>query len=434
MIALKLGLRNLLRNRWRSALTLAAVAVAVGVMVWTLGFYEGWIQQLVRGATAVSTTQAQIHTAAYVEAPRVYRSFAIDDDALDRIRRVPNVEAVSPRVELAGLIGNEQRSQVAQFVGVDPEAEAAATPITEGIVEGRWLAEMPPEYPAPREIVLGEGVAKQLRVGVGAELVVFLEAADGSLGNELLQVVGTLRTQNTEIDRMTGYMHIADARYLAALGDEVHEIAIKAGDPNDAAEVADSVAAALGIRSGAPEEGAVERGEVDGGALVVRPWQEIIPSMAQMVVLFRESYAFMYLLIYLVAAVGIINTQRMSAAERKREFGVMMAIGMRPRRMFRTIVAETLVLGVVGAVIGAVGGALLTWYHATAGFDMTVFTDQATFSMMGVAFSERIYFELYPNAVIQPILIMLFVAALSGLWPAIKSARIDPAPTIAGRT
>ncbi|MDX1674041.1 MAG: FtsX-like permease family protein [Longimicrobiales bacterium] len=433
MIAIKLGLRNLFRNRWRSGLTLAAVAVAVGLMVWTLGFYEGWIQQLVRGATAVSTTQAQIHTAGYIEAPRVYRTFTMGEDRLRRIVNLRGVDAVSPRVELAGLIGNEERSQVARFLGVRPELEAAATPVTDGILEGRWLAGSPPEYPAPREIVLGEGLARRLRVDIGAELVVFLEAADGSLGNELLEVVGILRTQNTEIDRMTGYLHLEDAQYLAALGDGVHEVAIRAEDPSRARAIADTVAATLRIRPGAPEEGAVERGEVDGDALVVRPWQEIMPSMAQMVVLFRQSYAFMYLIIYLVAAIGILNTQRMSALERKREFGVMMAIGMRPRRMFRTLVVETLVLGTVGALIGAVGGAALTWYHATAGFDMTLFTDQATFSMMGVAFSERIYFELYPGAVVEPVAVMLVVALLSGLWPAVKSARIDPAPTIAGR-
>jgi ABC-type lipoprotein release transport system permease subunit len=434
VIAAKLGLRNLSRNRWRSALTLAAVAVAVGLMVWTLGFYEGWIQQMVRGVTAVETLQAQIHTAGYIESPRVYRSFTLDDATLQRIRAVPGVDAVTPRVELNGLLGNEQRSQVARFVGVSPGVEGAATPLLDGITEGRWLADTPPDYPMPREIVLGVGLASQLRVHPGDELVVFLEAADGSLGNELLRVVGIVRTGNTEIDRMTAFMHIADAQYLAALGDGIHEIAIKSADPDDAIEVAAAVAAALGVPAEAPEEGAVERGEVGADLLVVRPWQQVMPSMAQMVVIFRQSYAIMYLLIYLVAAVGIVNTQRMSAMERRREFGVMLAIGMRPRRMFRTLVVETVVLGLVGALIGATGGALLTWYHATAGFDMTIFTDEATFSMMGVSFSDRIYFDLYPNAVIQPVLVMLVVAALSGLWPAIKSARIDPAPTIAGRT
>lgn len=434
MIAFKLGLRNLRRNRWRSALTLAAVAVAVGVMVWSIGLYEGWIQQMVQGTTSVKSLQAQIHTAGYIESPRVYRSFAMDSSDLRRILNTPGVQAISPRVELAGLIGNEERSQVAQFLGVRPENEAAATPIKDAITEGRWLSDSPPAYPAPREVVLGAGIAKQLQVGVGAELVVFLEAADGSLGNELLQVVGIVQTQNTEIDRSTAYMHIQDAQYLAALGNDIHEVAIKTTDPSQARAVADSVAVALGIREGAPEEGAVERGEVDSDALVIQPWQEINPSMAQMVVLFRQSYAYMYLLIYLIAAVGIVNTQRMSAAERKREFGVMMAIGMRPRRMFRTIVVETMVLGFLGALLGTLGGGLLTWYHATAGFDMGLFTDEATFSFMGVAFTERIYAVMSTRMFVEPVLVMIVVAALSALWPAIKSARIDPAPTIAGRT
>lgn len=132
--------------------------------------------------------------------------------------------------------------------------------------------------------------------------------------------------------------------------------------------------------------------------------------------------------------VGIVNTARMSAVERRREFGVMLAIGMRPRRMFRTIVVETLVLGLVGALIGAAAGLLLSWYYAVAGFDMGAFTEQATFSYMGVAFSERIRFVLEPVNVVQPILVMLVVAVLSGLWPALRAARVDPAPTIAGRT
>lgn len=434
MIAFKLGLRNLLRNRWRSALTLAAVAVAVGLMVWTLGFYEGWIQQMVRGATGVETLQAQVHTAGYIESPRVYRAFPLDDDRLRAIRGVPGVRAVSPRVELHGLLGNEERSQVARIVGVRPDVEDVATPVTDGLTAGRWLADDPPEYPTPREVVLGDGLARQLRVGVGAELVVFLEAADGSLGNELLEVVGVVRTGNTQIDRMTAYMHLEDAQFLAALEGRIHEIAIRADDPDDAIDVASAIASTLRIRGTTPDDGAVERGELDAEELVVRPWQEINPSMAQMLVIFRQSYGVMYLLVYLVAAVGIINTQRMSALERRREFGVMIAIGMRPRRMFRTIVAETMVLGLVGSLIGATLGALLTWYYATAGFDMSLFTDQASFSMMGVSFSERIYFELWPGAVIQPVLIMLVVASLSGLWPAIHSARIDPAPTIAGRT
>lgn len=431
MISLKLGLRNLLRNRWRSALTLAAVAVAVGLMVWTLAFYEGWIAQMVRGATAVETTQAQIHTAEYVRNPRVYRTFTFGDDRIRAARGATGVVAVSPRVELSGLVGNEQRSQVGRFIGVDPALEVETTPVTDGITAGRWLAATPPDYPAPREAVLGHGLAAQLRAEPGDELVVFLEAADGSLGNELLEVVGLVRTGNTMVDRTAVYLHIDDARYLAALGeDEVHEVAIRAADLDAAPAAAAALAAALGIAYGQPPDSIA----VDEGMIVVRPWQQIVPDIHAMITLFRNSYWIMYLMVYMVAAVGILNTQRMSALERRREFGVMMAIGMRPRRMFRTLLAETVVLGLVGAVIGAALGSLLGWYHATAGMDMTMFTEEATFSMMGVAFSDRLYAVMSTTAVVQPVVIMLVVALLSGLVPAFHAARIDPAPTIAGRT
>ena len=430
MTSLKLGLRNLARNRWRSGLTLAAVAVAVGLMVWSLSLYEGWIQAMVRGATAVETAQVQVHTVGYVDQPRAYRGFRLDAPELASVRRVPGVVAASPRVELHGLVGNEQRSQVARILGVDPELERRTTPVAEAVTAGRWLADEPPSRAEPREVVVGSGVARQLQVEPGDELVTFLEAADGSLGNDLLRVVGIVRTGNTALDQQTVYLHLSDARTLGALEGEVHELAIRTEDLTRAAESAREVAAALGARVGMPEGDGASPGE----ELVVRPWQEVLPGVNQMIVVFRRSYWILYLLVYLLAAAGILNTQRMSALERRREFGVMMAIGMRPRRMFRTLVVESGVVGVLGALIGAAGGAALSWYHQAHGLDMSLFTDQAAFSYMGVAFTERLYFDLTLGNVVEPVLVMLGVALLSGLWPAIRSARIDPAPTIAGRT
>jgi len=443
MISAKIGFRNLARNRWRSGLTLGGIGLSVAFMVWILGFMEGWMGAMVQGATAVETGQVQVHTRAFADNPRVYRSFPVDEAMLNRVGAVEGVEAVSPRIKLNGLIGHEQKSQVGRIFGVDPRLEAEATPVATALVEGRWLAENPPIYPAPREVVLGSGMATQLRVGPGDELVAFVEAADGSMGNDLLEVVGIVRTANTAVDRMTVYMHIDDARFLAALEGDAHELAVKTENLLEAERTAGLVASALNAQTRGvgpefggtpgPGESSLEAGESEPEALLVRPWQEILPSIYQMLVISRSSNWFTYLLIYLVAAIGLINTQRMSALERKREFGVLMAIGMRPRRMFRMILTESLVLGTVGGLIGTALGLAVTWYHATSGFDLAMFTDQGEFTVMGVAFTGKIYAMLTPVAALQPILIMMFVAFLAGLWPAFKSAKLDPAPTIAGR-
>jgi len=431
LISAKIGFRNLARNRWRSGLTLGGIAISVAFMVWVLGFMDGWMGTMIRGATAVETGQVEVHTVAYADNPRVYRSFPVTQEMLTTVKNVDGVVAVSPRVKLNGLIGHEERSQVARIMGVDPALETETTPVGDAIDQGQWLSQYPAEYPAPREVVLGKTLAQQLQVGPGDELVVFLEAADGSLGNDLLQVVGTLETGNTAVDRMTVYMHLEDARFLAALDGQAHELAIATSDLLGAREIAGRIADALGADTRGVRDG--DGGSENPNDLLVQPWQEILPSIYQMLTISRQSNWMTYLLIYLVAAIGLLNTQRMSALERKREFGVLMAIGMRPRRMFRMILTESLVLGILGGMVGTLLGAGVTWYHATAGLDLSLFTDQGGFTFMGVSFTGKIYSHLSVTAAIQPIVVMVLVAFLAGLWPAVKSARLDPAPTIAGR-
>lgn len=432
-LSVRLGVRNLARHRWRTALTLGGLAAAVGFMIWIIAFMDGWLALMVRAATNVETGQVQILSREYVEQPRVYRTFAVDRAFLDGVEALPEVDAAAPRVRLAGLVGNERTSQVARILGVDPVREEAATSVVLGVTGGRWLSAEPAPTPGPREVVLGEGLARQLRVSVGDELVVFLEAADGSLGNDLLTVVGILETGNTLVDRGTAYVHLSDAQWIAALDGRVHEVAIRTGDPEGAPMVARGIAATV-AELGREAAGAGGQGDDPPPQLQVRSWQEALPGLSQILSLSRQSYVMMYLLVYLVAAVGILNTQRMSAQERRREFGVLVAVGMAPRRLLGILVVEALVLGVAGSLAGGALGGAISWWHATAGLDLGLFTDQGGFTYMGVMFQDRIYAEMSLGAVVEPMLVMLGVAVVSGLWPAAVASRVQPAPTIAGRT
>lgn len=425
MIA-RLAVRNLSRNAWRSALTIGGVAVAVALLIWMMAFLNGWMDAMVRGITGIDTLQVKVERQDYVDDPAIYHSFPLDPALLSKLEARPEVLAATGRIKLYGLIGNEERSQVAQIVGVDPAREAAATPLATAITKGNWLKTEArhandDDAPSPGEVVLGEGLARQLKVDIGDELVVFLEAADGSLGNELFAVSGILKTGNSAVDRQAAYIHLEDAQFLAALEGQVHEIALQTADPGRARHVAALIASSVeGMGPEAP--------------LSVRPWNEIVPQISEMVDLSQGSTVFMYFIIYLVASLGVMNAQRMSALERRREFAVMMAIGVTPNKLFRVIVAETVVLGLFGALLGGVLGLGFAYYHSTVGIDLAMFSDQTTFSYLGVSFSDRLYTTFSFADAVEPILVMLGVALVCGIWPAVQGARITITAALSGRS
>lgn len=417
----KLAYRNLARNRWRTGLTMAGVAVAVALLVWTLAYMEGFQSEMIRGSTAVELGQVVVEREEYVEKSQMRFSFAVAPDELEQLEATPGIVAASPRVRAFGLVGNEERSVVARLVGVEPRAEKETTVVAEGLVKGRWLNTTPPEYPAPREAVVGKKFADQLEAEIGTELVVLFEAADGSMGNDLIEVVGIVETQNAAVDRQTVYLHLEDLQYAAALEGKVHEIAIRVEDVLQA----DQVATAVGQQVGSWKT---------EHSLVTRDWRKMLPSISQMLEVSNSSDIIMYILVYMIVAFGLFNAQRMSALERTREFGVILAVGVSPWQLFMTVLLETVFITLAGALAGAGLGAAISFYHQAYGLDISGFLPEGTsMGIMGVSFSKTLTFEVTPRVVYRPVLFILPVAFLCGLWPAYKSATLRITNAITGR-
>jgi len=258
----RLALRNLLANRWRSLLTVGGIAIAVALIIWSGAFLEGFVHQLIRGATAIDVGQVQIHTPEYGERPAVYHSFPTGEDLLEKLREMPQVAAVSPRVEFYGIVGNRDRSRVARLVGLPTDRTPGSAPLIDAVVAGRWIRASRGASSPAREMVMGRELARQLEVGVGDELAVITEAADGSQGDDLLKVVGILRTGNTLVDRRTAYVPLAEGQFITALEGQIHKIIVRTRDLQQAE------AAARAIRSNLAGWGAE--------SLAVRPWKDVV--------------------------------------------------------------------------------------------------------------------------------------------------------------
>ncbi len=408
------AVRNLTRNRWRSLLSIGGIAVATALIIWTQCMTDAWMGLMVDGAIGVELGHLQVHSEAYVDEQVLYNTMDDDPAITDAIRAVAGVEAATTRVYSYGLVGQESRSNIARIIGVDPVQEAAVSGVDRKVKQGRWLAAEPAPTPGPREAVIGKGLAEQLEVDIGGELVVFLSAADGSLGNDVLEVVGILATGNSSLDRMGVYAHRDDVQYLTALDGRIHEIAVRLRDGVQPEDVKAAIAAVTPHR--------------------VRTWKEIVPELDQMVDLADGQMAIMYVIIFLIAGLGILNSMRMAVLERRREFGVLMAIGMTPGRLARLVVAETVALVSVGGLVGGLLGAAASGYHAVVGLDMASLGSGEEMSYMGITFSDRLYFVVTPEAVLTPMVSVVLVGLVCGLWPALKAARLDMITAIAGRT
>ena len=141
----------------------------------------------------------------------------------------------------------------------------------------------------------------------------------------------------------------------------------------------------------------------------------------------------LYFFVYLIVALGIVNTQRMAAMERRREFGILLGLGLRPVRVGAIVLAETVLLVAIGGLAGLVFGyAAVLWFHVR-GLSLTGVDGGEGFTMMGIAFADRLYFPLEAASAAGPMAALLLVGALCGIRPAWWAMRLDAVRAISGR-
>lgn len=416
---IRLALRNLSRNRWRSALTVAGAAVAVAALVWSQMMTEAFLDALVRSVTAVQLGDVRVESQAHAQEPTLQDAFPATDALLDAARRVPGVRAVAPRLTTFGLLARDARSQAAIVLGVAPEAEAAASEVARSLVAGAWLSAAPRGTADAREVVLGADLAALLSATVGDEVVLMLQAADGATSDDRLRVVGLARTGTTDLDRRAAWMTLRDLGWLAALDGQAHELMIRIDRGAAPEDVAARTRAALAGAGGPP--------------LAVRTWEELVPDLRMVIEIARVTMAVLYGIVCFVAALGILNAQRMTAVERRREFAVMMAVGTTPARLAAVVALETAALISMGAAAGALLGWGMSAWHARAGLDLAILGSQG-FSYAGAAIPARLYCVVRPALVAGPALAVLALGAACGAWPALASARLDLVRALSGRT
>ena len=402
MNTLQYGWRNLWRNTRRTCITLAAVTLSTAILIASYGLMDGLMQHAVSNATNLVVGEVQVHSPGYLADHSIYKALS-EPDLIFQAAQKRNVAAALRRYGY-GLVAVGTKSAGARFWGVEPALERATFDLAQHLDKGRFLSETP-----QRGLVLGQKLARSLQAKIGSEIVVVVQAADGSLGNDLYTVTGILRAAGDSIDRNAALIHATDFMDLFVSGERIHEVAL-----NSRGMVSLEGLTALALAA-APEE-------------EVKSWRKLMPQVSDMVNLF-DAFIWIFGLIFLLAAgMGVMNTMLMATYERIREFGILKALGATPWRIVSDVAAEALLLAALGTVLGSLLGFAASYYLQKVGLDLSIFA--GTYSVGGVAFDPIWRATISPGMVLIPVVLMLIISLVASLYPAALAARLDPVRAI----
>ncbi len=400
-LLMKIGWRNLWRNKRRTVVTIAAITFATAVFMFTRGMQYGTYEVNIREITRLFSGPLQIQHRDYQDTPNLFHSFVLSDSLVQQVTTVPGVRAVTPRVYTEGLIAFNHNSMGVTLIAVDPRTEPQVTTIHQKIKEGTFL------QPGHRwEIVAGEKLLKNLNAAVGDTVVLLTQGFDGSMGNMKFTIVGSLRTGARELDQFGVFMALPDAWELLTMAGRVHALVV------DVKNLKHLYATQKALQK-----------RLQKTPLLVLNWEELLPEFKQGMELDNLSGLLFLVLLVIVVAFGILNTLLMSITERFREFGIMLSVGMTNERLAVVVFWEGIFLMLIGLLLGVSVAGVVNYYVQ---LHPIVFGGELAKISEEYGFLPVLSNTVEPRVWIQTIVSIGSISLLALVYPLFKVLHLEP--------
>lgn len=393
---LKLAVRNLLRQRMRTALTLAAIVLGVIGLVLSEGFLNDSLLQVREQTIRSQLGHLQLFHIGYTaNAGRDPYAMLYSEDAalLAAIASQPEVELVTTRLSFSGLISNGRGDLPIIGEGVDPDKEALiGTAIT--VLSGRQLTVRDSDA-----ILLGEGLARAMKLTPGNRVTVLVNTRDGALNTMDFRVVGVFRSFFRDYDARAVRIKLQAAQDLIAER-AVNSTVVLLKDTDDTSPVAANLA-----------------NMIRGRELEIKPWNELADFYVNTAALYARQFAVLRTIILILVVLGVGNSITMTMHERTAELGTMRALGRTGKATFAQLLIEYTLLGLLGALLGVFVAAALAAAISYVGIPMPPVPGS------DVAYVARIRVE-FP-ILIRAFAILTAATVVAAAWPAWRAQRVS---------
>ena len=403
MKLLKISLRNIFRNKKRTFLTLSVIVAGIGFSIIGLGWFGGILSNITQEAVN-STGHVRITSSDYE-----LKSKSLDVSSnipFEEIKQTLSKLKISHEetgvLKFGGLLfENDDIQKNGLGYGIEPSFTKFSE-LKESIYEGNFL-----NFNNKDEILIGEKLKKQLNLKLGSSVTILTKTADSSISAHNYKVVGFFKFDNGKLNQ-SFYITLKDSWYLLDIEGFVTEYRVYASSKKEVAPLTLEINSLLG------KNYEVKRWDKIGFSATI---VSLIPTVQKIVIL----------IFGILSGVTIANTMIMVIYERKREIGVMKAMGVSEKEIFFILSGEGLFLGIIGSFFGIISGGLILFILSKTGVSL----GKALEGMpSGVSLKSIIYPEFNILYLVSAFCAGIIIALLATFLPALKISKEEPAALI----
>jgi len=419
--------KNVWRSKVRSLVVMIAVTLGLFAGIFSAALMNGMMQQRIEAAISNEVSSIQLHNPKYLENNEIQFSIKNTDSIVSNIENIPGVKAVSKRIKLSAMAKTARTGTGVIIYGIEPAKEKKVTEVYSKIYDSTSLVESKHftdpvrinnylkdscgtyfKNPKRNPIVIGEKLAKKLKVKIRSKIVISLQRVDGTPTEGAFRVIGIYKTNNSMFDEMNIFVRAGDLENLTGMDStKAHEIAILLNNDDQINVIKSTL-----------------QGEYP--LLDVMTWQEIQPDLGMMAGYMNAMLYIFIIIILLALGFGIVNTMLMVVLERIKELGMLMAVGMNRGRVFRMIMLETIFLSITGAILGMIISSLVINHFAKFGIDLTAWAG----GLEAIGYEAILYPSIDMTFYIGVTILVILTGILASVYPAIKALRLKPAEAV----
>lgn len=407
-----LAWRNLWRNKRRTLIAASSVFFAVVLALLMRSMQTGYYDYMIDSSVRTYTGHIQVQGKDYWEKRSFEESMMLDDGIINQVNEIDGVELTVRRLETFSLISYGMVTRVVQVVGIDPEEEDQLTSLKSRIVKGEYLTD------DSRGIILAEGLADLLNADIGDSILIYGQGLYGITAAELIPVQGIARFSLPAQNKAYAYLSLPYAQWVYSAPERLTSLSIMLDSRKKINTIQNEIRTLF-----------EQKDENSGEVYDIMTWEELSPELVQYIQVDDAQGIIMLGILYIVIAFGIFGTIMMMTAERVKEFGILISVGMKKWKLYLVTTLETIFISFIGVFAGAIVSLPLILYFVNNPIPLT---GEMADAILAWGFDPILPFAIYPGMFIAQIWTVLAIALVSGLYPINFIRKIKPVEAMRG--